>query len=134
MESIDLALEQFKKLQKETKAIRKTVVTEADTRLKVIDPILLNVLGYPKSEISTEDYAGGDFIDYKLSVNGLARLIVEAKRDSKTFGLRNRGAGRFYRLQGAVFTEKVVKDGIAQAIKYCGVKNAELACVTNGQE
>lgn len=94
----------------------------------------MSVLGWPEKEIFTESFSGGDFIDYKLTVKGLSRLVVEAKRDSRELGTEYRQNGYFYRLNGAVFKTEAAKEGILQAIRYCGQKNAELACVTNGCE
>ena len=134
MEGIDAAFTRYQKLCTTIRKIKTSIVTEADTRLKVIDPMLTDILGYPHTEIRAEDYAAGDFIDYKVMVGGFARLIVEAKRDSRIFDLVNRGTGKFYKLRGPVFHSSTVKEGIDQAVRYCGVKNAELACVTNGQQ
>ena len=37
-------------------------------------------------------------------------------------------------LNGPAFKSEAVTEGIEQAIRYCGSKNAELACVTNGRQ
>ncbi|HSH81994.1 MAG TPA: hypothetical protein VLA19_26000 [Herpetosiphonaceae bacterium] len=93
-----------------------TLQTEQDVRLKVIDPVFNRVLGWPLHAISTEDPAGDGFIDYKLTVDGFARLIVEAKRDSRSFELKGRAPGRSFKLNGAAFTADAAQQGIAQAI------------------
>jgi GTPase SAR1 family protein len=134
MEQIDAAAENLARLATSIGTYKATVRSEADTRLKVIDPILIEVLGWPMQEISTEEGAGSGFLDYKLSVNGYARFVLEAKKDGRELGLRTRAAGRAYRIDGPVFVAPAIKEGIEQAIRYCGQKNAELACVTNGHE
>lgn len=134
MEPIDAAADKLAELSAQIDMYKNTILTEADTRLKVIDPILTDVLGWPLQDIFAEELAGGGFVDYKLSINGYARFILEAKRDSRSLGLANRTAGRAYRINGPVFTSEAVKEGIGQAISYCGQKNSELACVTNGYE
>ena len=102
--------------------------------MKVINPIMTDVLGWSLGDIQTEEPSGSGFIDYKLSIGGLARLVVEAKRDERELGLMNRTAGRPFKLNGTVFNAPSAKEGIEQGIRYCGQKNAELACVTNGRE
>ena len=135
MESLDAAYQQFATIKAEISQYVDTLYTEQDTRIKVIDRILVDVLGWPLSAISTEARSGAGFIDYKLSINLCARAIIEAKRDSRSLGFANLGSARAYRLDGAAFKkEPDCDEGIEQAISYCGRKNAELAVVTNGRE
>lgn len=134
MEPIDAAYEAFKRIEMESGEYLHTVQTEADTRLKIIDRILLEVLGWPHKDIYTEAFTGLGFADYGLQVDGRTRLIVEAKRDGRSLGCEGRHARRGYKINGGTFRDEAVKEGIGQAIRYCGEKSAELACVTNGRE
>ena len=68
-------------------------------------------------------------------INEQARLIVEAKKEPISLGLSDRSPGKAYKLNGPILSQKPQpREGILQAINYCGAKNAELACVTNGDE
>ena len=134
MEPIDVAAERLDLLISEVTDYKDTIRSEQDTRLKVVDRILTEILGWPFDEIATEEPSARGFIDYKLTVRGFARLVVEAKRDSRELGLETRSAGRAFKLGGPVFNTSSVKEGLDQAVRYCGQKNAELACVTNGRE
>lgn len=134
MEPIDKAYEVFVETLNQIDEYSDSVATEQDTRLKVIDRILVDVLGWPFEEIFTEPKSGNGYIDYKLTVNGFARLILEAKRDGKELGVKDQTPGRSFKLNGPVFKSPVVQEGLSQAIRYCGQKNAELACVSNGRE
>jgi predicted type IV restriction endonuclease len=134
LDTIDAAAQEFDRIATEIASYGDTIRSEEDTRLKVINPILHSVLGWPMGEILTEESSGGGFIDYKLSVGGRARAVVEAKKDGRTLGLSQRSPARAFRLNGPVFSSAAAKEGIGQAIRYCGQKNAELACVTNGRE
>ena len=134
MELIDAAAENLARMTTAIGSYKETIRTEADTRLKVINPILTYILNWPMADIFTEESAGSGFVDYKLTVNGYARLVLEAKKDVRELGLKSRAAGRAYKIDGAVFTAPAIKEGIEKAIRYCGQKNAELACVTNGRE
>jgi hypothetical protein len=60
--------------------------------------------------------------------------VLEAKRDGRSLGIETRTAGHAFKLNGPVFNTSSVTEGIEQAIRYCGQKSAELACVTNGRE
>jgi energy-coupling factor transporter ATP-binding protein EcfA2 len=133
-EAIDKSFDNFVKLSEEIIKYKESICSEEDTRVKVIDRIFTEVLGWPYNEMLTEQKAGKGYLDYRFSVGGHARLIVEAKRDGKDFGLKARNEGVAYRLNGPVFKNDAVIEGINQAIAYCGIKNAELACVTNGRE
>src|SRR5262245_15706895 len=135
MEPLDAAFEKFRAFVDEClPALWETITTEADVRMKIIDKIFGGILGWPEHEIHLENCAGGGFIDYRMTVGGLSRLIVEAKREGRDLGIAEKHAKRFFKLNGTVFTTEAAQEGIGQAIRYCGYKNAELACVTNGRQ
>jgi len=132
---VDAAYEDFVGLLANLLECKGTINSEQDVRLKIIDPIFINVLKWNPKNIFTEEYTGAGFVDYKFMINEQARLIVEAKKDSSSFGLSHRSPGKAYKLNGPVLNHKPQpREGILQAISYCGAKNAELACVTNGDE
>ena len=118
----------------ELPAFRASLATEADVRLKIIDTILMDVLGWEKADVQTEERAGRGFLDYKLSIRGVARCVVEAKRADLSFGLAGRECGFAYKLTGPILTGATLQEGVRQAIEYSAYKNTELACVTNGFE
>ncbi|MFL5245095.1 MAG: cold shock domain-containing protein [Gemmataceae bacterium] len=135
MEPLDLAFEKYGIfLASISPDYWDTIKSEADTRLKIIDKIFVRILGWPEKEIHLETNAGKGFIDYRLTVSGLNRLIVEAKKKARNLGIRGEHAGRSFKLNGTVFNTEAAQEGIEQAINYCGHKGAELACVTNGRQ
>jgi cold shock CspA family protein/energy-coupling factor transporter ATP-binding protein EcfA2 len=142
VEPIDVARERFLKITRdELPEYGDSVISEADVRMKVIDRIFVEVLGWPYADIRLEDQAGmGEgkdmkgYIDYKCVIEGLNRLIIEAKRTGRDLGISADRSGRFFKLNGPVFNTQAAREGIEQAIRYCGHKNAELACVTNGDQ
>jgi GTPase SAR1 family protein len=134
MERVDVAFERLKEFRQRLTGISDSLATESDVRLKIIDPMFVDILGWPHAEMLTEDPSLDGFIDYNCHVNGRARLIIEAKRDGRRFDLSARLPKKGYKLNGAVFSSPSAQEGIKQAIRYCGAKNAELACVTNGNE
>ncbi len=109
MELIDAAAESLAGLIAEIAGYQDTVHTEQDTRLKIIDRFLTDILYWPMAEISTEEHAGRGFADYKLTVNKYTRLVVEAKKDERDLGLQNRAGGRPYKIDGPVFTTEPLR-------------------------
>lgn len=133
-DEIDQSFEAFQRLLLQLPSFQDTLGNEAAVRLKIIDAVLIEVLGWRKEDISPEEPAGGGFIDYKLSIDGVGRAVVEAKKVGREFGLAERTDGSAYKLSGPVFQNPDSQEGIHQAIRYSSFKNTELACVTNGFE
>ncbi len=133
-DTIDVTFKRFEALLAEVKQFGDTLFTESDTRIKIVDTMLMDVLGWQKADILTEERAGKGFLDYKLAIDGLSKAILEAKRDARAFELTERDCGGAYKLSGPVFKSEKVQEGIAQAVHYSAYKGSELACVTNGRE
>lgn len=134
MEPVDTGHLDLTRLINEPLTYWESIETEADTRLKVINRVFMEVLGWSLGDIHTEQQAGAGFIDYLFTVGGRNRLVVEAKRRSRDLGIVQKKAGMAFKLNGPVFKSPDAQEGIQQAISYCGRKNAELACVTNGRQ
>lgn len=134
MDHIDYAFEKLQSLVGEIDAYGESIFTEQDTRVKVIDRMLFEVLNWPFADLQTEARAGKGFVDYLLQPRGYAKCVLEAKRDGLSLGLEGRGNGQAYVLNGPVFKDSEASNGIEQAIQYCAHSNSELACVTNGRE
>ncbi len=136
MEPIDAAFEKFKALAIEVteQGYWNSVQSETDTRMKLIDRVFVDVLGWPVPQIHLESDAGKKFIDYRCTIEDLNRLIIEAKKKGRDLGINEDHSARFFKLNGAVFGTEAAKEGIDQAIFYCGHKGAELACMTNGRQ
>ncbi len=136
MENLDDAAESFKKLVAEVTEGKywESIISEEDTRMKIIDRVFTEILGWPHVDIFLESNAGKDFIDYRCTIGGKNRLIIEAKRGGRDLGINASHAARYFKLNGTVFNTEAAKEGIYQAIKYCGFRSAELACVTNGRQ
>jgi energy-coupling factor transporter ATP-binding protein EcfA2 len=133
MDPLDARTAKLHEILAWSKEFGETVTTEADTRFKIIDRVLTEVLGWPRENISTEEETGGGKLDYKLAIDGANKAVVEAKREAVSFGLSHRNSGQAYKLSGSAF-EKAGRDAVCQTIGYCAFKNAELACTTNGME
>src|ERR1700736_6085623 len=113
MEAIDAAFEKFQALFAEVteQGYWDSIDNEADTRMKVIDRIFVDVLGWPVPQIHLEGNAGTKFIDYRCTIDDLNRLIIEAKKESRDLGINEDHAARFFKLNGAVFGTEAAKEG-----------------------
>jgi predicted type IV restriction endonuclease len=60
--------------------------TEADTRARLIDRILAEVLDWPPESILREEHAHPGFMDYVLMLNKRV-AVLEAKKSGDTFQL-----------------------------------------------
>src|SRR5258708_28226271 len=79
--SIDAAFERLNALEAELRTGLKAGQNEADTRLKVLDRVLFEVLGWKHDPVLVEPYTESGFIDYLLTI-GERRgvMVIEAKR------------------------------------------------------
>ena len=105
---------------------------EASTRLKIVDRVLREILGWTDNDISPEEHVSEDgshtFADYVLKTGNVG-VVVEAKKIGATFS--NPTAKRKERLNKA-FVSGEVGDAIIQARDYCRGLGIDFAVVTNG--
>jgi predicted type IV restriction endonuclease len=109
-----------------------TLTTEADVRMKLIDPVFTTILGWPMETIHLENSDDAGRLDYRFAIDNFSRLIVEAKRAGRDLGINASHAGRYFKLSGPVFKTEASQQAIRQLISYCANESAELACATNG--
>ena len=106
---------------------------EAATRLKVIDRIIKEVLGWNDDDIYPEEHAGEDgvstFADYVLRTANNA-IVVEAKKAGASFNLPS-DTKRKQKLTNA-FLSGDLGDAIIQARDYARKLGIDFAAVTNG--
>ncbi|WP_252180129.1 type I restriction enzyme HsdR N-terminal domain-containing protein [Endozoicomonas sp. 4G] len=107
---------------------------EAETRLKVIDKILFEVLGWTHEDVTVEQRVSEDgkttFADYIIRTANAA-LIVEAKKIGITF--ETRPLNRRLKLSKGNLSGSL-GDAIVQARDYCRKLSIQFAVVTNGEQ
>jgi hypothetical protein len=107
---------------------------EAETRLKLIDRVLFEVLGWSHDDVSVESRVSEDgettFADYIVKTAGSA-FVVEAKKLGTTF--RDVPDLRRTRLAGAI-VQGPTGHAIKQARDYCRKRAVPFAVVTNGSQ
>jgi hypothetical protein len=113
--------------------------SEADTRAKVVDPVL-EALGWSAATIRREPYTGWaddkGFIDYLLSIEGKPRYVVEAKRTGRVFeipaSLKRQRYTSYKKLRASASPD--LKEALEQCLRYALHTGAPYAAATNGLE
>ncbi len=103
-------------------------LTESDTRSKLIDYLLINVLGWQEEDIRREGHVSSGYFDYKVSIPGV-HFIVEAKRQFIELKLpkNHKHATLNSLLSGN-------KEQIQQIRTYCIDESIPYGVVTNGYQ
>lgn len=86
MKNIDIALNAFKLFRNELDGYLKVNNSESDTRSKLIDAILKDILGWDEKDITREGKLDSGYYDYKLSIPGFL-FLAEAKKNYISFVL-----------------------------------------------
>ena len=108
--------------------------SEADTRCKLIDAILIDCLGWVENDIRREPHLDTGFVDYILTTDRPA-LVVEAKRAGDSFSLPiDVSSARNFTVGGVLGADPVMKQHFNQAIGYCSAGGIRLAIITNGAQ
>ncbi len=128
--SIDGAKKNFDTIFND-KELLQTIITEADTRLKLIDDIIVKVLDWNKKQIFTEEYTeDGGYIDYLMKINSRSCFIIEAKKTSNELWDLCDKSLNSYNISGPAL-KKALK-AIEQARNYAINKSVGNTVVTNG--
>ena len=78
--SIDPAYERFLELKSEIQAALKAKPNESDTRLKVLDRFLFEVLEWKQEAVFTEPPTASGYIDYLLTIGERRGAMVIASQ------------------------------------------------------
>ena len=86
MKKIDDGLKAFENYKANYESYIDFDLSESDTRSKLIDTLLIDVLGWDEKDIIREEHIESGYYDYKLSVTGI-NILIEAKKKFKEFSL-----------------------------------------------
>jgi len=109
---------------------------EAVTRLRLIDPMLTEVLGWPRADISAEQPAGGGRLDYVIfGDRGVCCLVLEAKKRDLDLLSRD-GPQKLQRLKlhGPVLKPTCWPIASQQMAEYIGRFMPSFGVLTNGEQ
>ena len=111
---------------------------EAETRHKIIDGLIHDVLSWPRNRVSVEEYIAPGFADYVLKkANGEHLLFIEAKKEGFYFDLPfayTNDETHFYMSMSKLMSDNNIKTALNQVKGYCFDTGCEFACITNGHE
>lgn len=110
-----------------------TDMNEATTRLRVINGLLMDCLGWPPEEIDAEAYHNGDYADYALGKLG-TEVILEAKREGITFELPSGIEGRRAIDISTLMQNDATKQALLQVLRYCQDRGVPIAVICNGRQ
>ena len=129
----DSALTKFKRVA--DFGYTKETLSEADTRSKLIDYVLIDCLGWSEDDITREERCveSGTFLDYKLNTN-FPLIIIEAKKSSVDFQIPTSSNQREYKIGGVLKSCKTLMAAMEQARNYAISKGIPFCVVTNGEQ
>jgi hypothetical protein len=133
-ELINVADEAYSRLQSieaEIKAALTTHANEADTRFKIIDRILVEVIGWNREAIFNEPITESGYIDYLVKSSSLRNLfVIEAKRAGLLSPETKAEHKMTISLDGPI--AKPMLPGIKQALNYATEQGVPVAVLTDG--
>jgi GTPase SAR1 family protein len=128
MKQIDEAKCSYDSFIKEYEQYASIDMSESDTRSKVIDKLLLDVLGWSESDILREGHVDSGYYDYQISLPGLY-FIVEAKRQFKDLTIPTK-----HKKASVNSLYKENKDVIDQIRSYAIDSGIPYGIITNGKQ
>lgn len=128
MKNIDDAFQQFEIIKNEIDNFINEDHNESDTRSKIIDNYLFNILGWDEKDVKREGCLDLGFFDYKISCPAIS-FVIEAKRVFKEFSLpSNHNKSKFK----SIYKENI--EVINQIRNYCGDIGLQYGIITNGKQ
>jgi hypothetical protein len=128
MSNFDKAFESFKKYQEDSESLIKEQLSESDTRSKVVDLILIQILGWKEFNIRREGHVSSGYFDYIVSLNNF-QFVIEAKKMFHEFPLPVKG--RRHKIKSLY---KQNADVINQIRGYLGDIGLTHGVITNGKQ
>lgn len=106
---------------------------EATTRLRMVDTIFFDCLGWSKDDVILEDSWENKYTDYTF-LAPRKMLIVEAKKEGEYFELPAGVNRASYSLSSLMRDYKTLKQAIEQVAQYCQSRGTPYAVVCNGHQ
>lgn len=106
---------------------------EATTRLRIIDKLLMDVLGWPVEAINCEEYHEGGFLDYVVGAPQ-SRLVLEAKRVGLHFEVPPGTESGTLSLRQFSEYSSTNAQAVQQVLDYCQHAGIPIAVLCNGEQ
>lgn len=130
--SIDESKKVFDELHQQWVANKDSIETEQDTRLQIIDRMLIEVLGWHRIDIRTEPSVDSGYVDYLLQSDHRNRFVVEAKKADRLLVDTRNPRCNSYKANGPALES--ARQGLNQARRYCGDTGVIFSALTSGFE
>ncbi len=108
-------------------------MNEATTRLRIINRLLLDCLGWAPAEVEAETHQEGDYVDYAVGAPAV-EMILEAKREGATFTLPSGISGNRVVDLPTARTDPTMKAAIDQVTRYCQSRGVPIGLICNGHQ
>lgn len=108
-------------------------MNEATTRLRLINRVLTDALGWRPADITAEEHGPEGYVDYALG-RPARDVIVEAKKEGITFKVPEGLSGRPLIDIGTLREDPGTRAAIDQATGYCQARGVPVAMITNGYQ
>lgn len=131
MSNIDNAEKNLKTLLKDVRADLASIESEEDAKVKIINRIFNECLGWSFTQFSLENKHDCGYSDYVMKVAETPSLIVEAKRIG-ILGIESAVQDKHRTLKISGTSLKQSTDGIHQAFSYASEAGIPIAVVTDG--
>lgn len=127
----DEALRSLNELSEELATWQNRDLNESDTRSKIIDALLLQVLGWDESSITREERTeAGTYLDYHVQ-GERNTFAIEAKRTGHYFEMPKVANRRAVR-EGVLAQSRDLKAALDQVVSYCRQQGIAVGVVANG--
>lgn len=134
----DKAADALRQLQSLATQLAARDENEAETRLKLINTILFDILAWPKNLVRVEEHIKPGYADYILrKSNGNELILIEAKKSGVYFSLplpHKADETHCYLPISKLRSDPNIKAAIEQARSYCFENGCEFAAISNGHE
>jgi len=131
MSNVDVAEERLKAIFAEVRGDISSVVSEEDTKVRIINRVFSECLGWSFTQMSCENKHDSGFSDYIFKIGGVPSLVVEAKRIG-ILGIESVVLDRCRELKISGTSLKPSFAGIQQAFSYASEAGIPLSVVTDG--
>lgn len=108
-------------------------MNEATTRLRIINRLLFDCLGWAANEVEAETHQDGQYVDYAVGAPAV-ELILEAKREGATFTLPAGISGRRLVDLSTARTDPTMRAAIDQVARYCQDRGVPIGVICNGHQ
>lgn len=106
---------------------------EATTRIQLVDKLLFEWLDWDANDVVLEDAHGKEYADYLFNQHKRV-MIVEAKREGRTFTLPLAGSGLDFQLSSIIRGNTDLLAAIEQVQGYCSKRSVPFGVVCNGHQ